>query len=167
MIISLSPVSVYLHLLPSSHTFLTPPPLLVVLSLPLLSVVLDSGYYNCFHLSSIQYIINKKKCTAQVFVLTLPRPSLCHSHPSSFSRELSLCFPVVTYDGRMKQFILLDSKGITTWSKDAVRKKGNWFIIVNIHHEYRQCRAHNSSTEPLLVNLMGRIRYVTLVAPGL
>ncbi|KAK2182785.1 hypothetical protein NP493_336g03008 [Ridgeia piscesae] len=30
----------------------------------------------------------------------------------------------VTYDGRMKQFILLDSKGVTTWSKDAVRKKG-------------------------------------------
>ena len=31
---------------------------------------------------------------------------------------------VVTYNGRMRQFVVLDSKGITTWSKDAIEHTG-------------------------------------------
>ena len=37
---------------------------------------------------------------------------------------LLLSFLPVTYNGRMRSFVIVDGKGITTWNKDAVSQQG-------------------------------------------
>ena len=62
--------------------------------------------------------------TAQVLGGKLPAPS-----PHTRYITVSKCRPIhfsVSYDDRLRQFFLLDSKGIITWHHDMVADKGQW-----------------------------------------
>ena len=134
-------LSLPLYLSPSLSSLYLSPPSVSISPLPYLSLAI-SLYLSPLSLS-LSLSVSYSLTLSHSLSIT---PSLSHSLllyfslslSSPFFHELSLFVPVVTYDGRMKQFILLDSKGITTWSKDAVRKKGNWLNTINVRHEYRQ-----------------------------
>ena len=43
-------------------------------------------------------------------------------------RHLSVCAILVSYNGRTRQFVILDSKGVSLWNKDALSENGSSFM---------------------------------------
>lgn len=104
----------------------------------------DKDFLQVIKITSAQKKVNKRLINENMVTTTGNINTL-----SKYDREkqkyiqvshILLNLFIVTYNGRMRQFVILDMKGITTWKRDVVEHRGkrNFFggFLANISFSF-------------------------------